>query len=227
MQWLIDAKLPRIYGFARRILGDSGDAEDGVDKVHRRNLVPMTRAIIRIIESVRGQTKASLAAASDDIPKAGYDATDEAFKAGQNRSARSDAHVRFMLSFDKNGDREIAGDEEKALAAAVRAKLAARGEAPNPRTTAPRESVEVWRGDRNRVVAVGGDIRHTELVGHDQDDVRWSCYGGFTACIGGRNGGGRECREGEGAREDYPAYEATERVGGHRLNVATVVCCWQ
>ena len=113
-------------------------AEDGVDKVHRRNLVPMTRATIRIIESVRGQTKASLAAASDDIPKAGYDATDEAFKAGQNRSARSDAHVRFVLSFDKNGDREITGDEEKALAAAVRAKLAARGEAPNPRTTAPR-----------------------------------------------------------------------------------------
>lgn len=28
MQWLIDAKLPRIYGFARRLLGDSGDAED-------------------------------------------------------------------------------------------------------------------------------------------------------------------------------------------------------
>ncbi len=53
-------------------------AEDGVDKVHRRNLVPMTRATIRIIESVRGQTKASLAAASDDIPKAGYDATGEA-----------------------------------------------------------------------------------------------------------------------------------------------------
>ena len=53
-------------------------AEDGVDKVHRRNLVPMTRATIRIVESMRGQTKASLAAASDDIPKAGYDATGEA-----------------------------------------------------------------------------------------------------------------------------------------------------
>lgn len=28
LQRLVDAKLPRIFGFARRMLGDAGDAED-------------------------------------------------------------------------------------------------------------------------------------------------------------------------------------------------------
>ncbi len=100
------------------------DGADGTDKVHRENLVPMTRATIRIIESMRGQTKASLLEGSDDIPRGGYEATSDAFKRGENTSARAQAHVQFVLSFDRNGNREIDPDEEPALLEAVRKRLA-------------------------------------------------------------------------------------------------------
>ena len=42
------------------------DAEDTIDKIHVPSLEPLTRTVIRIIESVRGRSAAQLRAAARD-----------------------------------------------------------------------------------------------------------------------------------------------------------------
>lgn len=98
-------------------------AEDTLDKVNRDALVPITRATIRIVGALKGETPQSLRRASDDLPKADYATVNARFQQAESGSARSTAYRTYIEGFDKNKDDRITGDEETALRAAMRERF--------------------------------------------------------------------------------------------------------